>query len=87
MKKLRIALITILCLLTALSCVFTASAGTIKYYIKPLGMSIRIPDNMSVKTKDNFSDLKDSIYLEAMNADKSLSITISMISAFSFLFS
>ena len=80
MKKLRIALITILCLLTALSCVFTASAGTIKYYIKPLGMSIRIPDNMSVKTKDNFSDLKDSIYLEAMNADKSLSITISMIS-------
>lgn len=80
MKKLRIALITILCLLSAFSCVLTVSADEVKYYLKPLGMSIRIPDNMTVKTRDNSADLKDSIYLEAVNPDKSLNITISMIS-------
>lgn len=76
----RTALIMILCLLSVFSFTFSVSADDVKYYLKPLGMSIRIPDNMTVKTRDNSSELKDSIYLKAINSDDSLSITISMIS-------
>ncbi len=80
MKKLRLALITILCLLSAFSFSLSVSADEVKFYIEPLKMTIRIPDSMAVKTKDNSTDLEEDIYLEAINQDDTLKIAISMIS-------
>ncbi len=79
MKKLRTALILIICLLTAFTCTFTVSAETIKYNLDDLRMSISIPDTMTVKTKENSADIKDGIYLEAVNPESSLIISVSMI--------
>lgn len=80
MKKLRLALITILCLLSVFSFSSVVSADEVKFYIEPLKMTIRIPDSMAVKTKDNSTDLEEHIYLEAMNQDNTLKIAVSMIS-------
>ncbi len=79
MKILRYALTVILCLLMALTCAFTASAENIKYDLKDLKMTISIPDSMAVKTKENSTDLADTIYLEATSADTSLTISVAMI--------
>ncbi len=79
MKILRYTLTLILCLLMTLTCVFTASAENIKYDLKDLKMTISVPDSMAVKTRENSSDLADTIYLEATNADTSLTISIAMI--------
>lgn len=79
MKKLRSALIIVLCLLSVFTFSFSVSADEVKYYIEPLKMTIRIPDSMTVKTKDNSADLEESIYLEATNSDNTLNISVSMI--------
>ncbi|MBQ4569915.1 MAG: hypothetical protein IJA62_07705 [Ruminococcus sp.] len=79
MKKLRTALILILCLFTAFSCAFSVSAESIKYKIEDLKMSIDLPDTMTVKTKENTQDMKEGIYLEAVEPESSLIISVSMI--------
>ncbi len=79
MKKLRTALILILCLFTAFSCAISASAESIRYKIEDLKMTIDLPDTMAVKTKDNTQDMKEGIYLEAVNPESSLIISVSMI--------
>lgn len=80
MKKLRLALITILCLLSVFSFSLSVSADEVKFYIEPLKMTIRIPDSLTVKTKDNSTDLEEHIYLEAINSNNTLKIAVSMIS-------
>ncbi len=79
MKTLRTALLLIICLLTVLTFTFTVSAESIKYTIEDLKMSISIPDTMTVKTKENTADMKEGIYLEAVDPDSSLIISVSMI--------
>lgn len=79
MKFLRCALIITLCLLLSLTCMLTASAENIKYNLKELKMSISVPDTMSVRTRDNSDSLSDTIYLEAVSADSSLTISVAMI--------
>ncbi len=79
MKKMRTALILILCLFTAFACIFSVSAESIKYTIEDLKMSIELPNTMTVKTKENTADMKDGIYLEAVDPESSLIISVSMI--------
>lgn len=79
MKFLRYTLTLILCLLMTLGCIITASAENIKYDLKDLKMTISVPDSMAVKTRDNSTDLADTIYLEATSADSSLTISVAMI--------
>ena len=80
MKKLRFALITILCLLSVFSFSLSVSADEVKFYIEPLKMTVRIPDSLTVKTKENSTDLEEHIYLEAINSDDTLKISVSMFS-------
>lgn len=79
MKFMRYITALALCLLLALGCTFTAFAEDIKYELKDLKMSIKIPDTMAVKTRDNSDTLADTIYLEAASADSSLTISVAMI--------
>lgn len=79
MKFMRYTLTLILCLLMTLSCVLTVSAENIKYDLKDLKMTISVPDSMAVKTRDNSTDLADTIYLEATTADTTLTISVAMI--------
>lgn len=79
MKKLRSAFSIIFCLLAVFSFTFSAAAESIKYDLTDLGMKISIPDNMTVKTKENSTDLKSGIYLEAINSESSLIISVSMV--------
>lgn len=79
MKKLRCAFALLFCILTIFTCAFSASAEEVSYKLKELNMSIKIPDTMSVKTRENSSDLAEGIYLEATSADGALTISVSMI--------
>ena len=78
MKKLRLLLISVLCILTAFACSLTASAKAVEYYLEDLGMTISISDSMSVKVKGPESDLPKEKYLEATSKDKGLKISITM---------
>lgn len=78
MKKLRLALTIILCFVTAFTCALTANAESISYELGELGMTISLPDSMTVKTAENSQELEDGIYLEAVNSDSSLIISVSM---------
>lgn len=79
MKTLRLAFLLIICLLTAFSFAVTVSADSIEYNIDELKMSISIPDTMAVKTRENTADMKEGIYLEAVNPESSLIISVSMV--------
>ncbi len=79
MKKLRTALIFILCIVTAFTFAMQVSAESIKYRLNDLGMTISIPDTMTVKTPESSTDLQEGIYLEAINTDSSLIISVSMV--------
>lgn len=79
MKKLRRALALVLCILLTVFCAVTVSADSVSYRIKELNMSIKIPDTLTVYTRENTENMAESIYLEATNADSSLTITVSMI--------
>lgn len=79
MKFMCRAFSIILCLIVAVTCVVSVSAEDIKYNLKELKLSLYIPDSMAVKTRDNSTDLAESIYLEATNSDNSLFISVSMI--------
>ena len=79
MKFMRRAFSIILCLIVAVTCVVSVSAEDIKYNLRDLKFSLYIPDSMAVKTRDNSTDLAESIYLEATNSDNSLFISVSMI--------
>lgn len=78
MKKIRLLIISLLCILTAFACSISVSAEAIEYYLEDLGMSISISDSMNVKVKGPESDLPKEKYLEATSADKNLTFTISM---------
>lgn len=79
MKRIRLLLISVLCIVTALACSLTASAQAVEYYLEELGMTISISDSMSVRVKGPDSDLPREKYLEATSADKNLTLTITMV--------
>ena len=78
MKKIRLLLISLLCILTAFTCCLTASAKAVEHYLEDLGMTISIPDTLNVKVKGPESDLPKANYLEATSKDNTLAITITM---------
>lgn len=79
MKKIRSAFTIIFCLLAVFLFTFSAAAESIKYDLSDLGMKISIPEDMTVKTRENSADLKEGIYLEAINTQSSLIISVSMV--------
>lgn len=79
MKHLRRITALALCLVLSIFCAFTVCAEDIKYNLKDLKMTMYIPDSFAVKTKDNSTDLKENIYLEATSADNTIVISVAMI--------
>lgn len=77
MKKMRFALSFILCIIIAVSCFFSVSSA--EYSLSDLGMSVDIPDSMSVSTKSDLSAADSTCYLQATSSDASLKISIFMV--------
>ncbi len=69
----------LMCAVLLTSFTFSVSADTHNFDLKELGMSMDIPDNMTVYTRENSTHLQEGIYLEATDASLGLSITVSMI--------
>ena len=77
MKKMRSALSLALCIILAIICVVQVFAENISYKLDDLGMSISIPDSMTVTTRSD-SDTSNEAYLQAKSADGSLIISVFM---------
>lgn len=60
------------------SAVFAVSAQTRTYYLADLGMSVDIPDYISVSTRDNNPQMTKGIYLEAISSSPDLDIRVLM---------
>lgn len=79
MKTFRRISALAIALILSLTCVFTAFAESVKYYISDLGLSIYFPSEMSVVTKDTEgAALPQNVYLEAKTANSELLIQIFM---------
>lgn len=61
-----------------ISALLTVSAQTRTYYLSDLGMSVDIPDYISVSTRDNNPQMTKGIYLEAISASPDLDIRVLM---------
>lgn len=79
MKHLRRITALALCVILSLFCAFTVCAEDIKYNLKDLKMTMYIPDSFAVKTRENSTDLRENIYLEATSADNAIVISVAMI--------
>lgn len=77
MKKMRFALSFILCIIIVLSCSFSAFSA--EYTLSDLGMSVDIPDTMTVITRSDLSTADSTCYLQATTQDASLKISIFMV--------
>lgn len=77
MKKMRLALSFILCIIIVLSCSFSAFSA--EYSLSDMGISIDIPDSMTVSTHSELTSVDTTCYLQATTQDASLKISVFMV--------
>lgn len=73
----RFALSFILCIIIVLSCSFSAFSA--EYSLSDMGMSIDIPDSMTVSTHSELTSVDTTCYLQATTQDASLKISVFMV--------